>query len=185
MVPVAAGSLLLAACTESGAQGSTAQPGYVQGVAGVEEFSTPTAPVTFSGTSSSGESISSKSYLGKVLVVNFWFAQCPPCIAEAPTMNSLATTYAKDVQFVGVNVSDNRTTVARFEQQHKTPYPSIVDQEDGVAVQLAFSAVKAPKAVPATFVLDRKGRIVARMVGLANKSNLNQLIEDAVDGTAR
>jgi thiol-disulfide isomerase/thioredoxin len=184
MVPVVAGGLLLAGCTEQGAQGTTAEPGYVSSQ-GIDEFSTPTRTVTFSGTSATGQKISSKQYLGKVVVVNFWFAQCPPCIAEAPTLNSLATTYADQVQFVGVNVSDNSATVKSFETLHRTPYPSIVDQEGGVSVQLAFAAVKPPKAVPATFVLDREGRVVARMVGLANKSNLNQLIEDAVNRTVK
>jgi thiol-disulfide isomerase/thioredoxin len=134
---------------------------------------------------SDGTTLSSKSYLGKVVVVNFWYASCPPCIAEAPTLSSLATTYAGKVQFIGVDVSDDSETTGIFEKNHKTPYPSIVDQAGGASVQLAFASIKPPKAVPSTFVLDRKGRVTARMVGLANKSNLNQLIEDTVDGTAK
>ena len=107
--------------------------------------------------------------------MNFWYAGCPPCRAEAPTLNALATTYAGDVQFVGVNVSDDSVTAAGFERTYKSTYPSIVDQEEGASVQLAFASSKPPKAVPSTLVLDRKGRVVARIVGLANKSILNQL----------
>ncbi|MGT2425536.1 TlpA family protein disulfide reductase [Amnibacterium kyonggiense] len=186
--PLLAGLLLLTGCTQSAPQGG---PGDIQkvageGVAGIDQWKTPSSqPVDFSGKTPDGRTISSKQYRGEVVVVNFWYASCPPCIAEAPTLSSLATTYAGKVQFVGVNVSDDAETTAIFERNHKTPYPSVVDQDGGASVQLAFATVKPPKAVPSTFVLDREGRVTARMVGLANKSNLNQLIEDTLDGTAK
>ncbi|GAA2750470.1 TlpA family protein disulfide reductase [Amnibacterium kyonggiense] len=186
--PLLAALLLLTGCTQAGPQGG---PGDVQkvagdGVAGIDQWKDPSSQVVdFSGRTPDGTTITSKQYRGKVVVVNFWYASCPPCIAEAPTLSSLATEYKGDVQFVGVNVSDDADTTALFERNHKTPYPSVVDQDGGASVQLAFAQVKPPKAVPSTFVLDRKGRVTARMVGLANKSNLNQLIEDALDGTAK
>lgn len=180
-VPVVAAALLLSGCSELGQQ--TPNLGSLDQT--VSEWKQPTtAAVTFSGKTIDGTTFSSKQYLGKVVVVNFWYAGCPPCRAEAPTLNALATTYTGDVQFVGVNVSDDSVTAAGFERTYKTPYPSIVDQEQGASVQLAFAGAKSPKAVPSTLVLDRKGRVVARVVGLANKSVLNQLVQDAVDGIA-
>ena len=186
--PALAALLLLTGCTQSAPQSTAGQPNQVSGngVAGIDQWTSPaTQPVVFSGTTTAGKTLSSKTYLGKVVVVNFWYEGCPPCRAESPTLNSLATTYAGDVQFIGVNVTDNSALAASFERTYRSTYPSIVDQEGGASVQLAFAAVKPPKAVPSTFVLDRKGRVTARMVGLANKSNLNQLIEDTVDGTAK
>ncbi|MGN6445789.1 TlpA family protein disulfide reductase [Amnibacterium sp.] len=181
LAPVLAAALLLTGCTEQGAQAPDL--GSVDHT--VDQWQHPTtAPVTFSGTTVDGSTFSSKQYLGKVLVVNFWYAGCPPCRAEAPTLDALATRYAGKAQFVGVNVSDDSATAASFERTYKTDYPSIVDQEGGASVQLAFAASKPPKAVPSTLVLDGKGRVTARIVGLANKSVLNQLIQDAVDGTA-
>lgn len=183
LAPALAAVLLLAGCTEQGAQ--VPDSGYITGKGVVTEWENPTTgPVTFSGKTSDGSTFSSKQYLGKVVVVNFWYAGCPPCRAEAPTLNALATQYAGDVQFVGVNVTDDRVTTAGFERTHKSTYPSIVDQEQGASVQLAFAASKPPKAVPSTLVLDRKGRVVARVVGQANKSVLNTLIEDTIDGQA-
>ena len=185
LAPALAAVLLLAGCTETGNQ-FTADAGYITGGDGaVTQWDEPTTgPVSFSGRTVDGTAFASKQHLGKVLVVNFWYAGCPPCRAEAPTLNSLAATYADDVQFVGVNVIDDRATAAGFERTYKSPYPSIVDQEGGASVQLAFAASKPPKAVPSTLVLDPKGRVVARIVGLANKSILNQLIQDALDGKA-
>jgi thiol-disulfide isomerase/thioredoxin len=186
LAPALAALLLLTGCTETGPQG-TADPGYIAGDenGAVAQWDHPaTAAVTFSGTTTKGASFSSKQYLGKVLVVNFWYAGCPPCRAEAPTLNTLATKFAGDVQFVGVNVSDDSATAEGFERTYGSTYPSIVDQEGNASVQLAFAGSKPPKAVPSTLVLDRKGRVTARVVGLANKSILATLIQDAVDGKA-
>jgi thiol-disulfide isomerase/thioredoxin len=186
LAPALAALLLLTGCTETGAQ-STADPGYIpgDGNGAVAQWDHPTtAVVAFSGKTITGSQFSSKRYLGKVLVVNFWYAGCPPCRAEAPTLNALATKYAGDVQFVGVNVSDDSATAAGFERTYRSTYPSIVDQEGNASVQLAFASSKPPKAVPSTLVLDREGRVTARIVGLANKSILDTLIQDAVDGKA-
>lgn len=181
VAPALAALLLLTGCTETGQQ--TPNLGSLDGA--VDQWKQPTTdPITFSGTTIDGRTFSSKQYLGQVVVVNFWYAGCPPCRAEAPTLNALATNYVGKVQFVGVNVSDDRVTAAGFERTYRSTYPSIVDQEGGASVQLAFATSKPPKAVPSTLVLDRRGRVVARVVGLANKSVLNQLIQDAVDGKA-
>jgi thiol-disulfide isomerase/thioredoxin len=178
--------LLLSGCTEAGVQGSTSGPGFISGDGTITEWQQPTTdPVTFSGKTVEGTTFTSKQHLGQVVVVNFWYAGCPPCRAEAPTLNTLAGAFDGDgVQFVGVNISDDRETAASFERTYRSAYPSIVDQEQGAAVQLAFAANRSPKAVPSTLVLDRKGRVVARIVGLANESNLKTLIQDAVDGQA-
>ena len=184
LAPALAALLLLTGCTETGAQG-TGDAGYISGDGAVKQWDRPTTgPVTFSGKLVDGTRFSSKQYLGKVLVVNFWYAGCPPCRAEAPTLNALAVKFKGDVQFIGVDVIDDSATAAGFERTFKSTYPSIIDQAEGASVQLAFAASKPPKAVPTTIVLDRKGRVTARIVGLANKSILDTLIQDAVDGNA-
>jgi len=186
LVGVAAVLLLLTGCTEQGSQVGSAGPGFITGDGTITEWQKPTTqPVTFSGKTIDGTTFSSKDHLGDVVVVNFWYAGCPPCRAEAPTLNDLADAFEGDgVQFVGVNISDDRATAASFERTFTSTYPSIVDQEQGAAVQLAFAANRSPKAVPSTLVLDREGRVTARIVGLANKSNLRTLVQDAVDGQA-
>lgn len=180
LAPLVAAALLLTGCTEPGLQSKgddDTQPW--------SQWKNPTTPaVTFSGTTTTGSTFRSKDFRGKVLVVNFWYAGCSPCRAEAPTLNSLAAKYEADgVQFVGVNISDDAGTATGFERTYKSTYPSIVDQEDGAAVQLAFTSSRPPKAVPSTLILDRAGRVTARVIGLANKSILSTLIGDAVAET--
>ncbi|WP_022900266.1 TlpA disulfide reductase family protein [Humibacter albus] len=140
-------------------------------------------PVTFSGETEDGTTFSSKSALGDVLVVNFWYAGCPPCRAEASDLAKISSEYAsKGVTFIGVNTRDDAATAKAYDARFKVGYPSILDV-DGGAVQLAFSGSMRPNATPTTFVMDRKGRIAARIAGdiAVQPSTLTTLIDSSLD----
>lgn len=139
------------------------------------------APVDFSGTTADGATLSRSDFAGKVVVVNFWFAACPPCRAEAPELEALSTEYAgKGVAFVGVNTTDSAATATAFARSFGITYPSLLDNTDN-KVRLAFAGLISPKAVPTTFVLDAKGRVAARIIGeLQAKSILDTIIRDVV-----
>lgn len=141
-------------------------------------------PIDFSGTTEDGSTFSSASVRGEVLVVNFWYAGCPPCRAEASDLTKIAGEYeAKGVRFIGVNTRDDAATVKSFDTTFKVNYPSILDV-DGGAVQLAFSGSMRPNATPTTFVIDKQGRIASRIAGdiAAQPSTLTTLIDSAVEG---
>ncbi len=137
-----------------------------------------TEPITFSGTSETGTTLASTDYLGNVLVVNFWYAGCAPCRAEAPSLEKVfQATKASGTNFMGVNVRDQPATVVTFDKTFGVTYPSIVDL-DGQA-QLSFASNVPPNAVPTTLVLDRQGRVAARILGqLADPSILQTLVTD-------
>jgi thiol-disulfide isomerase/thioredoxin len=143
-----------------------------------------TEPITFSGLSEGGATLSSDQYLGNVLVVNFWYAGCAPCRAEAPLLQeAFLAAEPNGVGFIGVNVRDQPATVATFDKTFGITYPSIVDV-DGQA-QLSFASNVPPNAVPTTLVLDREGRVAARILGqLANTSILTTLVTDISAETA-
>ena len=134
--------------------------------------------ITFSGTTETGATVSSADYLGNVLVVNFWYAGCAPCRAEAPDLEQVYTeTAPSGVNFLGVNVRDQAATIDSFNVRFGITYPSIIDQ-DGQA-QLAFAAQVPPNAVPTTLILDSQGRVAARILGqLKDPSILSTLITD-------
>lgn len=177
-------AVLLTGCTENvnNLTGGTQNSGGSTGMNGaIQEYRTLKAPVTFSGKTVAGGTFRSSDYLGRVLVVNFWYAGCPPCRAEAPTLRQLSGRFAKQgVQFVGVNVRDQAPTAAAFEHEFSITYPSILDADSGT-VQLAFSQNIQANAVPTTLVLDRQGRVRARILGgIPAPSILSTLISDAV-----
>jgi thiol-disulfide isomerase/thioredoxin len=175
-------ALLLTGCTQQG--WTSPSDGKTIDGTGVEEWQHPTtAPVSFSGPTTDGSVFRSSAHKGEVLVVNFWYAGCGPCQTESPTLKTLAERYAgKGVQFVGVNVRDEAGEAKPFEEKYGVPYPSILDQANRGAVQLAFAGSIQPNATPTTLVIGKSGRVTARMLGQADPSILKTLIDSAVSG---
>lgn len=138
-------------------------------------------PIDFAGVIENGDTVSSDDYRGEVLVVNFWYAGCPPCRLEAPDLEALAQQFAPDgVSFLGVNIYDQAPTALSFAEEFGVTYPSILDVNDG-AVRLAFAGQVAPTAVPTTLVLDQQGRVAARIAGLVSEpSVLRSMISDVL-----
>ena len=142
------------------------------------------ASVQYSGDDTSGATISSSDFAGKVVVMNFWYAECAPCRAEAPDLEKLAAQYeGKGAEFLGVNVRNQAATAESFAQTYGISYPSIVDTNG--ALQLAFSGSVAPNAVPTTLVIDAQGRVAARILGqVTEPSTLDTLIRDTIAETS-
>jgi peroxiredoxin len=136
------------------------------------------ATITFSGTTDAGDKVSSTGYAGKVVVLNFWYASCPPCRLESKDLEKLNQKYSPaGVVFLGVNVEDTAPTAQSFEKAHGVSYPSILDADEGT-VRLAFHGKISPNAVPTTLIIDAKGRVAARFSGLITSTSLvGQIIE--------
>ncbi len=114
-------------------------------------------------------------------MVNVWWSGCGPCRHEAPWLTSVAKTMAKqDVEFVGINIRDSsEANGLSFVREFDIPFPSIYDPT-GIAL-LAFDGDVPPTAVPSTLVLDREGRIAARVLGpLPSEITLKALVEKVV-----
>jgi thiol-disulfide isomerase/thioredoxin len=112
---------------------------------------------------------------GKVVVINFWASWCAPCRAEAPAMQHVYQEHRSDgVEFLGVNIKDGRENAKAFLRNVKLTYPSLYDQPGEVA--LGFRDTVPPNAIPSTIVVDRGGRVAARIIGPTTLSTLRQLV---------
>ena len=175
---------LLAGCTSNDPLANQYKAGdnknYIAGDGTVTEFAAGNRgdKVSWSGTTGSGEEISSTALAGVVTVMNFWYAGCAPCRAEAPDLVELQAEF-KDVQFVGVNVRDTAATSNAFEKNFKVTWPSVIDAQTG-SVLLAFTGIVTPQAVPTTIVIGKDGKVTARVLGRIDKSILRTLIKTAV-----
>ncbi|MFO7690799.1 MAG: TlpA disulfide reductase family protein, partial [Cryobacterium sp.] len=139
----------------------------------------------FAGEVESGEPVTSADYLGEVLVVNFWYASCAPCRAEADDLQAVNAQFTgQGAEFLGVNVRDQAPSALAFNKNYSITYPSVLDVDQG-RMQLAFSGSIPPNAVPTTLVLDREGRVAARILGqVLEASILETLIADTIaEGT--
>jgi thiol-disulfide isomerase/thioredoxin len=116
---------------------------------------------------------------GDVVVLNTWYAQCPPCRAEAPDLADLARDYAdQGVRVLGINGVDDAGTALSFQETFDVPYPSIDDREKRAVA--ALQGVVPIQATPTTVVLDREGMVAARIVGLAEGSTLRALVDEVL-----
>ncbi|MBL8519407.1 MAG: TlpA family protein disulfide reductase [Betaproteobacteria bacterium] len=97
---------------------------------------------------------------GKVLVVNFWATWCEPCIEEMPSLQQLGARHAqRGLEVVAVNLGEGEARIASFLKKVDVRMAVLLDR-DGVARQ-----DWKVRGVPATFVIDRQGRVRYTIVG--------------------
>jgi peroxiredoxin len=183
-----AASLALAGCTSSDGIAGTDKGGdYTSGDGATTTFAATHRgePVSWSATEADGSAISSKELLGKVVVLNFWYAQCGPCIVEAPRLQKLSDQFASDgVQFVGVNVRDNAAQATAFEQTHGITYPTTLEAPHNAPITVAFTGKVSTNTTPTTLVIDQEGRVAARFSGEITKDQqpvLSEVIRTTLD----
>jgi thiol-disulfide isomerase/thioredoxin len=179
--------LLGAAACDGGATAQQTATGngssFVSGSYGTTVYqpgSRPTAPQV-TATTLTGGRFRLSADRGAVVVLNFWGSWCTPCRAEAPALGALARHFsAADVRFVGVDIRDNTANAEAFMRTFRISYPSLNDPNDAIA--LDFSGTVPPAGIPTTLVIDRNGRIAARIVGTASYSGLSALIAQVSAG---
>ncbi|WP_345711245.1 TlpA disulfide reductase family protein [Kineococcus glutinatus] len=133
------------------------------------------------GTTAECERVDVAALRGTVVVLNVWYADCPPCRVEAPVLQQIADDYAdKGVHFVGINTrNDSAEAVRAFQQTFAITYPSIRDSDGSALLALRQRGVSA-SATPMTVVLDARGRVAALAAGQVEGSTLTGLLDDTL-----
>ncbi|HTK37258.1 MAG TPA: TlpA disulfide reductase family protein [Pyrinomonadaceae bacterium] len=101
-----------------------------------------------------GQEFDTDKLKGKVVVLNFWFIGCPPCMAEIPRLNQLKEKFETndDVIFVALTADDDRA-VKRFLSQQKFDYEMIADAKSTLD-SFRF------RGYPKNIVIGKDGKIV-------------------------
>ncbi|GAB3049540.1 TlpA family protein disulfide reductase [Sediminivirga luteola] len=155
--------------------------GYIAGAGVITQLgpSERGEPIDLAGEYTDGEPFDLQEWRGAPVVINLWYAACPPCRTEAPGLQANYEEFQDDgVRFLGVNVRDEAPTAEAFHRTFELTYQSMLDR-DGAAVS-ALSNVLPPQATPSTVVLDAEGRAAARVVGEVDESTLRALISDVL-----
>jgi len=155
--------------------------GYVSGDGSIERVAPGqrSGPLVLAGTTLAGVPWKVADARGNVLVLNVWGQWCGPCVAEMPHLQQVWAALSKadkPVRFMGVNYRDGVETATAFLQANKITYPSLRD--DGGATLLALRG-KA-NTTPTTLVLDRRGRLAARVSGPVTAATLSGLVNDVL-----
>ena len=175
-------ALALAGCSPTitgGWDEEGAQTGYVSGDRSVVTWDAPDreGPVEIAGTDYAGTAVDVADWRGDVVVLNTWYAQCPPCRAEAPDLVAFAEDYADaGVHVLGINSTDDAGAAQAFERTFAVGYPSVHDA-DGTAIA-ALQGIVPVQAVPTTVVLDADGLVAARVLGVIDPSTLRTVVDD-------
>ncbi|MDO5711181.1 MAG: TlpA disulfide reductase family protein [Micrococcales bacterium] len=155
--------------------------GFIAGDGTIEQIAADRrgAPLDLSGTLLDGTPWQMSQAVGKVLVVNVWGSWCEPCLAEAPHLVAAAKTLTgkhADVAFLGIDLEAPQTGAAAAKTLG-LPYPSLNDENRGYGPRLQNKAT----STPTTLVLDRLGRIAARISGeIKTPTTLVALVESVV-----
>jgi len=105
-----------------------------------------------------GREITSNSWAGKVVVLNYWATWCPPCLREMPMLAQLQQGYDTGrLQVVGVAI-DDADSVRRFLDENQVDYQILLG--DVASVELSKRLGNRTGGLPFTVVFDRVGRLV-------------------------
>ena len=112
---------------------------------------------------------------GSIVVVNFWATWCGPCREELPMLTRLSQEYgAKKVRFVAVSADEkkNRAAVDKF----------VTANHLGMEIWLGADVDMLQRAdlgnvLPATFILDQQGDVVARILGQAREQDIRKPLD--------
>lgn len=114
---------------------------------------TDTKAPAFELTDINGNSISSNATEGKVVVLNFWFIGCKPCLEEIPELNEVYEKYEKNPDVVFVSITfDEAKKVKKKLDKYNIKYPIVADGQE--ACELFEVA-----GYPTNMVIDKAGNV--------------------------
>jgi peroxiredoxin len=128
-----------------------------------------------------GQTVSLSSLKGKVVFLNVWATWCGPCREEMPSMETLYDELKGNKDFVMLAVSQDtkgKSAVVPYVEKNGYHFKILLDPENKVGDSYSVSGV------PETFIIDRRGRIVAHHMGAFDwsrpdvKEALRQLLSD-------
>jgi len=104
------------------------------------------------------EKINSEKLKGKIIVINFWFIGCPPCVAEMPALNQLVKEYRDSgVIFLGFALDDKKS-LKKFFATRRFDFTIIPGAQN---IEDLFGVLEHP----VNFIIDRNGKIVIAWAG--------------------
>jgi thiol-disulfide isomerase/thioredoxin len=117
-------------------------------------------------------SIRLTDFKGKVVLVNFWATWCGPCRMEIPDLVKLQAKYAaKGFTVVGISQDNELGKALDFAKNNQMDYPIALGTPE---LKQSFGGVEA---IPATFLIDRDGKIAWSIVGLTDGEILDAEVQ--------
>jgi len=124
-----------------------------------------------------GDYVSLADYRGKVIFVNFWATWCPPCRQEIPHFVKLVEKYGEDgFVILGISVDDPSDfgKVPGFADSYNINYPILFGN------QIVASQYGGIESIPTTFVIDREGRALGKIIGARPYEQFENIVKQVL-----
>ncbi|MFT4079296.1 TlpA family protein disulfide reductase [Rhodomicrobium sp.] len=126
-----------------------------------------------------GAPVDIDAYRGKVVLVNFWMTGCGPCLKEMPILDTYyRTNKDRGFEVLGVNMGDSKESIKFVLKRFKFSFPLL---EDPLKITSERWQVEA---LPTSFIIDRQGIVVRKIVGPLDEPKLEQEIGRLLDGAS-
>ena len=126
----------------------------------------------------SQKKVNLSDYRGKVIVLDFWAPECPPCRMEIPDFVELQKEWGdKGLQIIGITCSRMRLkAIISFAKKYKINYPVLLCDNT------TLKKYGPIPGIPTTFVIDREGKIYKKYIGFRAKEIFEKDIKKLIGG---
>jgi thiol-disulfide isomerase/thioredoxin len=122
-----------------------------------------------------GKDVKLSELKGNVVLVNLWATWCKPCVGEMPDLSTISQELkAKNFRILGISNEDSKT-IENFLKTKPVDYPILNGTEQTFEV-LGKSVKQQIDGIPATFIINKEGKIVQYIVGAKSKQAFLDLI---------
>ncbi len=121
-----------------------------------------------------------KEFPSKVIMLDFFGANCPPCIAELPELVKFQKTFGETVQLIGVQSSSKRSDkeMLKFVQKHHINYPVINLKDAEALISYAQENTDWNGVLPYKLVYDFDTSLSYRLYGMVNWEKLTEILQN-------
>lgn len=134
--------------------------GLNQQIASMEAFRAGAAAPDLAGQTPSGTQLKLADLRGKVVLVDFWASWCRPCRMENPNVKKAYAKYSgKGFEILGVSLDNTKDKWVQAIEQDGLPWKHISDLRGW---QSEHARLYGVNSIPATFLLDKEGKIIAK-----------------------
>jgi len=128
-------------------------------------------------TTLAGDVVRLEDLRGKVVLVNFWLAECGPCLAELPDFDRFYQAHKHEgLEILAVNMGQSDAAVRKAMRRIEVTFPMLADP-----LKITTTRYNV-LAAPTSFVVDAEGRLVQRINGPLNHEDLSRTLGPLLDG---
>ncbi len=114
-------------------------------------------PIPFSVKDVDGNPLSIEKYKGKVVLLDFWATWCMPCKVEMPNVIRIHKKFReRGFEIIGISLDSDRAAFDSYVKKNGMIWPQYFD---GKGWQNDLAGKYKVRSIPATFLVDRKGKI--------------------------